>query len=679
MTQKTGSVYGIPIRATIERVDIQSGLAYVRLSLTQTDGVKPIKIPAGWIGPRGQVSAGYPQRGTSLFVQLGQGNEWVFVGYDQPDSTSTYDRNGTRRVDSASMFRDGRWLTLVENDVSVIVDPDYGVSQGSSSQFTQADPGLGLWSSRFNEEMHFTESHREVKGPVLRDLGANSARNVDSSALTGHQYNSSLTKVGLDPRTAPSIAFAGTRNPLLAETRAMYYEFANSYGFVNDDEENNLYASGSPSATRPLQRSKLRTDTMDLSLDRSNYLAESIIGTVIDIYGNILDINRSVLPNGIVDSLNLKKSQLSTDLVFRKLREQIRKSVACHFELNARKEPNIPSADPRIDPGIYTPDYTDTTNYARNRSRFFFDIDKEGQFKGNVPASSEVGNVGLLVRYENFSNVYGQENNQDRGAFIRNPNNNTDIQIEPHGKGCVTLKSNDSDLKSYAAPNSRLDGSAIQLGTGFHTITSNLSLFKINAPYSSTGTGGYPASQINNVPPITDVVSSSLIVSGQGANAGGRSGTLSLDGMVSISVGANTVDRQSLWLDCAGGIVMAVGRDQWQRSLSANFDGDILIEVGGTAITDDSRFSTQNNTLRDGAIDIRVHNSGSFHTIRIDSQGIKIHTPQRIDIVSEGEMRFKSVNANMYFDAESIFFYAGTPGAGRLVNRASTGTAGKTI
>ena len=685
--QQTGSRHGVPIRGTIERVDLQAGVAYVRLSLTQSNGLKPIKLPAGWVGPKGQISAGYPQRGTSLFIELGQGNEWIFVGYDQPDGTSTYDRDGSRRVNPTAKFRDGRWLTLVENDVSLIVDPDFGVIQGGSSQFTQADPGLGLWSSRFNEEMHFTQSHREIKGPILRDLSANSNRDVDSSALTGHQYNVSLKGIGLDPRTAPSISSIGTRNPQLAETRSMYYEFNNSYGFVNDEEENNIYLKQSPLNTRPLQRLRLRTDTLDLSLDRSNYLVESIVGTVIDIYGNILDLNRSVLPNGIVDSLNFKKSQSQTDLVFRKLREQLRKSIACHFELNARKEHNIPSDDPRTDPGIYTPDYNDITDYARKRSRFFFDIDKEGQFKANIPASSEVGNIGLLVRYENFSNIYGQENNLDRGAFIPNITDNTDVKVEPHGKGCVTLTSNADDLKGYAAPNSRFGGHSIQLGTGFHTLTSNLFLFKIANPY--TENGGYPSSQINNIPPITEVVSSTVIVSGQGANAGGRSGTLSLDGMVSLSVGANTVDRQSLWFDCAGGIVMAVGRDKWQRSLAANFDGDILIEVGGATVggiqvdgytsIDDSRFVDQNNAARDGTIDIRIHNSGSFHTIRIDPQGIKIHTPQRIDIVSEGEMRFKSVNSNMYFDAESIFFYSANPTTSRLVNRATTGTAGRTF
>jgi hypothetical protein len=116
--------------------------------------------------------------------------------------------------------------------------------------------------------------------------------------------------------------------------------------------------------------------------------------------------------------------------------------------------------------------------------------------------------------------------------------------------------------------------------------------------------------------------------------------------------------------------------------MAMTLDGDFLMQVGGPGITDDSRFpsNTFNNSARDGTIDIRIWNSGSFHTIRIDPEGLKIHIPQRIDIVSEGEMRFKSVNSNMYFDAESIFFYANDdPKVGRLVLRATEGTAGRTL
>lgn len=663
-----GSVPGVPIRGVIQKVDLQRGIALIKLPLTSSDSLQPIKLPVGWMGPRGQISCGYPQKGTNVFVVLSQGNEWVFVGYDQPDSTSTYDSDGARRI-SMSKMRDGRWLTLVENDIGLIVDPKDGIIQGDSVSFTQADPTSGIWSSRFDEQMHFTEAHREIIGTVLRDLDSNSTRNITGSSLTDHPYNKSLKPIGLDPSSYPSVSSSTNRNPALTESRKMYYEFINSFGYTDDQTEDRIYAGEDLSKPLPFQRKDSRTDTMSLSLDGPNYLAEMIIGTVVDIYGNILDINRSVLPSGIIDSLSFRKSTDDQSVVFENLREQLRKSIAYHFEINARKD------------GIDPPDYSDFSDYARKRSRFFFDIDKEGQFKMNVPASSETGNVSLLVRQENFSNLKGFINKEDRGQFLYNATNNTDLQLEPHGKGAISLTSNEETLKSFAAPTSRVDGSVIKLGTGFHDISGVLFLHKVAKPYSDSGNAGYPNSLLNSVDPVTDVVSSQVIVSGTGANAGGRSGTISLDGMLSVSIGANTIDRQSLWLDCAGGIVAAVGRDKYLRSIAATLDGDLFLQVGGPTVSDDSRFSssTFNNEARDGTIDIRIWNSGSFHTIRIDPQGIKVHSPQRIDIVSEGDMRLKSVNGNLYFDAEGIYFYPSDGSTGRLVLRSTEGAAGRTV
>jgi hypothetical protein len=659
MRSPIGAVPGIPVRGTIRSVNLKNGTALVSLSLSQSNATYPVKIPVGWMGPRGQISGGYPDIGTSLFITLGQGNEWIFLNYDQPDINSLYETNGLRTVSYLSKLKPGRWVTLIENDVGLIVDPKEGVIEGSSTQFTQSDPVGGIFSTRFLQEMHFTDAHREVTGQVLRDTDVNNSRGMSDSSLSGHGYNKTLKSIGLDPRTEPSTSSSATRNPALTESRSMHYEFVNSFNYTNDKDEARVYGGEDVSGPLPYQRKKSRTDTLSLSLDHPNYLTESVIGTVVDLYGNILDINKSILPSGIIDSLSFRKSEEDNDKVFLKLREQQRKSIAYHFELNARKA--------GLEDGL--PNYNKTDDYARSRSRLNVDIDKEGQFKINIPSSSETGNVPLLVRTENFSNLKGAENDDNRGSFIRNATNNTDVFLEAFGKGVVSLVSNEESLKSYAAPTDRLTGDVIKLGTAFHEISDVLFLHKYATPYKTNG--GYADSLLNKVDPVTDVVSSEIVVSGSGANAGGRSGTLSLDGFLSLSIGANTVDRQSLWLDTAGGIVASVGRDRFNRSISASLDGDMFIEIGGSTITNDSRFvSLNNSTLRDGVVDIRILNSGSFHTIRIDKEGIKIHTPQRIDIVSEGEMRFKSVNSNMYFDAENIYMYGNNP---RLVLRANEG------
>jgi hypothetical protein len=661
MVQTIGAVPGIPVHGTIRSVNPQTGIALFSLPLSQSNAVYPVKIPAAWVGPRGQISAGFPERGTNIYVVLGQGNEWVFLSYDQTDLKSTYDNDGQRAVSYSNKLKPGRWVTLVENDVGHIIDPKEGIIQGDSYQFSQADPIKGIYSSRFLQEMHFTDAHRNITGPVLRDLNPNSSRDISDSSLSGHNYNSALKSIGLDPRTETSVSSTSTvRNPAITESRSLYYEFVSSFGYTDDMNEARIYSGEDPNETKPYQRKKSRTDTLGLSLDQPNYLVESIIGTVIDIYGNILDINRAPLPNGIIDSLSFRKSENDNEKVFTDLREQFRKSIAYHFELNARKA--------GLENSLI--DYSVNSDYARQRSRFSFDVDKEGQFKLNVPCSSETGNIPLPVRYENFSNLKGAEKDEDRGQFLKNITNNTDIQLETFGKGFVSLKSNESSLQSFSAPIDRNSGETISLGTIYHNLSDILFLHKVSEPYKTNG--GYENSVLNYIEPVTEIASTEIIVAGDGANAGGRSGTISLDGSLSLSIGANTIDRQSLWVDTAGGIVAAIGRDKYDRSISASLDGDIYVEIGGSTINDDSRFlKLDNESMRDGVLDIRILNSGSMHTIRIDKEGIKIHTPQRIDIVSEGEMRFKSVNSNMYFDAENIYMYSSNNA--RLVLRASEG------
>src|SRR5690606_18370037 len=129
--------------------------------------------------------------------------------------------------------------------------------------------------------------------------------------------------------------------------------------------------------------------------------------------------------------------------------------------------------------------------------------------------------------------------------------------------------------------------------------------------------------------------------SGDNANAGGRSGTITLDGMLSLAIGANTIDRQSMWLDCAGGIVSNVGRDINDISYAGRFDGDVLVQIGGATVGDDSRFSHLNNAYKPGVFDLRIATGGMMHILRFDESGLRIYTPGEIDMVSEGHMKFQ--------------------------------------
>jgi hypothetical protein len=383
-------------------------------------------------------------------------------------------------------------------------------------------------------------------------------------------------------------------------------------------------------------------------LNYPNHLSESILGTVVDIYGNIVDLNRNIVTSGSSISFTTNEENQSTTFI--KLRELARKGLAYHWELNARKDLNN-----------QLPDVNNFTDYARDRSRLFVDVDKEGQFKINVPCSSERGNIGLLARYENYSAVLGAKDGKDPRLFVKNVNKQ-DVLLDAFGKGVVSLNTASDEIPK---PIDRKTNSVIKLGTAFHNVEQDsLVLHKRKNPIS-----GFPGSYLNKITPVTEVVDGYVTSFGANANAGGRSGTISLDGSLNVSVGANTSDRQSLWLDMAGGMVVNIGRDKRNVSSAITMDGDCLVQIGGPTITDDTRFNKQVNSNRDGVLDIRVVQNAQMHVIRIDSQRIRIHTSGALDIVAEQSINFRSVRGEINFDAENIYFYPQT--SPRLVNRAS--------
>ena len=125
--------------------------------------------------------------------------------------------------------------------------------------------------------------------------------------------------------------------------------------------------------------------------------------------------------------------------------------------------------------------------------------------------------------------------------------------------------------------------------------------------------------------------------------AGGRSGSINLDGFLEINIGANTIDRQSLWFDTAGGLVANIGRDINGRSLVAATGGDVYFQVGGFGVTADSRFSKSDNGIQPGILDLRVTGAGGYcHMIRVDQNGVTILTPGQLRIHSKKDMTLTS-------------------------------------
>ena len=211
-------------------------------------------------------------------------------------------------------------------------------------------------------------------------------------------------------------------------------------------------------------------------------------------------------------------------------------------------------------------------------------------------------------------------------------------------------------------PIDRILNQHIKHGSPFHSITNSLITFQSSVASQFLDIQYNQIVNLNAIPTYTNIVSPTITVSGNNANAGGRSGSLNFDGSLEVAVGANTIDRQSLWLDTAGGVIANVGRDKNGISLGLSADGDILVEVGGNGVTTDSRFSDQNNAYRQGSLDIRVLNEGfTVSIVRIDKNGVSIVTPSSINLVA----RDIQINASgtMDLEADNLILQ------GRLVNK----------
>lgn len=675
---RIGSPQGIPHRATILKT-YDDGTVQVALDEVGYQDALSVRanFAADWFGPSGEFSGGYPARGTSVLMQQGQGGEWFIIRNIPSDNifidttTASFSSVGS---DVMSAFQPGRHLTQVSDGTHLFLDPNIGIQAGHADKFLHINPNNSIISDNFDSSLHFTESIRVIQQTIKRDLSENSNRNVLGSTLDDQSYDQTLFTIGMDPSsyTSPTTTGNNLRNLPLIENRTLIYEFASSYNFTSDQDESTRYTDPN-NAIPPLavSRRNMRSDALSLSLVAPNQLIEKIEGTAVDAFGNILDINFSALPIGQINELSLSQNADKSD-AFNKIRQQLRKSLAYVFEVNARKG----TADPT---DLIVPNVLDTTDYARNESKFILAIDKEGQFKLNVPASSETGNLSLLTRHTNYSNLLNtSDSTVDPSAFVKSITGQEIFLKSFATNPTIMLSSSEAasdgyaGLDGYASPIDYITDTNILFGTAFHDIAETCHESLKTADYLTNGLlliNFDPDHHLNtDFVPLPQIVSPTLIVSGPDANCGGRSATINLDGMLVMNVGANTVDRQSIWLDSAGGIVANVGRDLQNISSALSFDGDLFLEIGGVGIgnTYDSRFATQNDAIRNGTLDIKVYNSGQLSILRIGPTGIDIITPGKMVFSCDMDMIFRC-NGKMAFEAPEIMLHAES--SKRIVNK----------
>jgi hypothetical protein len=587
---------------------------------TNSKDLYRIQLPLVYASSDGAFIGGVVSKGTQVAVCQAEGSQHYFV-------VSFLARDPS----NSSLIRTTKNLPLIDGQLVIQQHPNSKISLtkhkitiGDSYSYLNFDTDNRILTTSFSNQIISSEGHKEIIGTILRD------RNTQTSSK----------EIGLDPIATTINSSYGEvpRNPARVERREVIFEYEKVAQVKSNEKELKDYnKEGRPAINGFVNRREQENDTLSLSLVYPNHLMETIKGTVVDTYGNILDINRKKIPLGEGEnSITKIKSSLGTQNnknTYEELKRLERKSIGYHFEMNSRKE-----AEKSGPPNILNRD-----NFARDRSRFFLDIDKEGQFKLNVPASSSTGNIALLTRSENYSTIHPNENSKDPNDVAINPDQK-DILIEKFlaFDPIQIVDETNSNVGPVDRFSTEKSPQYIGHGTAYHDITKTIrystgkSFYNPNEYVATTLLG---SGSIEAVPPI---VSEKIIVAGPDANAGGRSGSLNFDGSLEMSIGANEVDTQSLWLDTEGGIVANLGEDDKGISIAASLDGDVFLELGDVDVAEGKVF------------DLKVSNGvGDTTVFRIDKTGMSMTTQGRLVMYSSADMMFRSA-ARITMDAENI-------------------------
>ena len=640
-------------------------------------------------------------KGDLVLCIVGYGNKFVVLnkignpttneqlnGFSSSPPTSLYiDSAGAEDVDFKNISP-GDFLIKAENNTKLNLSKQ-GVVLGNKGKgsltFDTTDINAsqsGTTVLESNQKYEFSNSGYSIEGIVLRDrrikdINGDTDQVVNSRII--FQWYKDLQQVTFDPSL--SQVFEKTddthpRNPAFVEQKNVIFEFSD-YNYddpIESDQKEATKQSVDTNRKRnpAVSRRARKNDDFNLSLISPNYFIEEIKGTAIDALGNIIDLNRTILPIG--DPNGIVKLEGNSESYY-KVRELHRKGIAFHWELNARKnKESSKSAETKTKNEYGKVDDV----YKRNRSRFFLDIDKEGQLKLNVPSSSETGNISVLARYENYTNVFPNEKtgDNDYDYFSRTEKTDVDILLDSFGKGVANLTGN-----SKLLPKDRITNTAIKLGTMYHDISTTCVTpmkTKVSGKWVGYGILSGPDTMIEPMDganiydilknTITDtdpanrtIISKTINIEGTKANAGGRSATLNFEGMINTSIGANTIDRQSLWLDTQGGIVSRIGADKNGISMATQTDGDIYWQIGGEPLGTDPDTRFKDNKINDRALktnrfEVRVMqgNGPSFTRILIDNRGLIITSPQDIEFRSEQSILLFA-QANIHLSCERLY------------------------
>jgi hypothetical protein len=638
-------------------------------------------IPHPYAGRGGGIFVGI-ERDSVILVANGIGEKWYCVA-TIPDPNFYSDLDGAANIkydettypklfegEVAIKGNKGQYLDLRNNGN---IRLDAGI--GSSSSDIELSYATGTLFKRINQNYSFTEAGRHIEGIIRRDKRDEESEAYAKSTnfLDGEAYDFVLSDIGRFPQNevqnrTTTLIRRTLRNPALIEKRNLTYEYGNSFNVQSfEDEVKAFKETDTPNVisdiaalqTDPSLRKNRRSDVLNLNSLNYNHLIEKIEGTVVDIYGNILDINRNIIQLPDIEFIQ----QTGTDKVgLGKVYDYSRRSVKLHYEINSRKP--ITDDEPS--------ELDKTRNNARNFSRWSVDVDGEGLTKINIPASSETGNIPVLGRY--FNSRDSDEENVENGSF--KDENQIDIRLKQFGAKVGSTDNfsgveirNENYLPREVSGTSELEQVITTAGTAFHDIMNVANSILADGKFKNTGTSTSPVSEY-----VINKIADRYEVLDEQPNAGGRSFHANMDGSLEMSIGADTVDRKSIVLDTAGGMIAHLGRDKNGRSIVQQVDGDIIIQVGGNGIDDDTRFQTDSDTEdRPGRIEIHLNRSGGTpQKIIIDEDGLTFDIQQGMYFRSTGDMVF-DCGATMLLQARQIHCY----GTGDIDDRVVAGTETK--
>jgi hypothetical protein len=509
----------------------------------------------------------------------------------------------------------------ISNDGNISFDAGMGTSQAD----IELSNGTKTLFFRANNEYKFTEAGRKIEGIIKRDRNAEESVETANAFdfLNGEPYDTFLSAVGRSPEyetsnSTTSVIRDFTRNPPLVEKREIVYEYANSAAVRNISIESlAMLSKNNESESDALlentgDRKNRRTDTLNLDMYNYNHLIEKTEGTVVDIYGNVLDINRNIIN---VPSTETASSTTDATKELQNIYRYLRRSIKMHYEINSRKE--IEGDEPSRD---------NIENLGRDHSRWSIDVDGEGLTKINIPASSNTGNIPVLGRY--LTTV--SEENRTSGSF-RNEENGKFVDVKLYGFGSDSVSISDSEYRPIT-----IDGGTINYaGTAYHDLTSIASSIYSDGKFDS---GSPMTSSINNK--IGDSF-------GDNANAGGKSAHVNLDGSLEMSIGADNVDTKSVVLDLEGGIVSCIGKDKNDKSIICQTDGDVIVQVGTSGLTGHS-----------GRVEIHLAGGlgGKASKIIIDEQGMTIDVQGNAVFSASGDLTV-TAGARLLLNGELVFTY----------------------